>query len=275
MDVSLLAGGKTTVSTGRVDAKIALVTGGGLGVGRATAILLASEGATVIVSDIDAHAAEQVASEICDGGGVAEAVKLDVAEESAWMVVIEGILTRHQRIDVLVNNAGVSFAKPIAETTLDEWRRVLGVNLDGLFLGTKNAILAMRSRGGGSIINVASVSGINAYPEASAYGASKAAVRLFSKIAAIECANTKTAIRVNLVTPGGVKTPMWESMDFFRDLVSQHGGTEQAFAAMAGTSPSNQFSSPEDIARTILYFASDESAHLTGVELVIAQGHVG
>ena len=149
------------------------------------------------------------------------------------------------------------------------------MNLDGVFLGTKHAILAMRSTGGGSIINVASVSGINAYPEASAYGTSKAAVRHFSKIAAIECADAKTGIRVNVVTPGGVKTPMWESMDFFRDLVSQHGGTEQAFAAMAGTSPSKQFTSPEDIARTILYLASDESAHLTGIELVIAQGHVG
>lgn len=263
------------MSTGRVHAKVVLVTGSGSGIGRATAILLAREGAVVIVSDIDAQAAEQVACEIRNGNGEAEAARLNVADESAWMAMMEMIVTRYQRIDVLVNNAGVSFAKPIAETTLAEWRRVLGVNLDGVFLGTKHAILAMRSSGGGSIINVASVSGINAYPEASAYGASKAAVRLFSKIAAIECANTSTTIRINLVTPGGVKTPMWESMDFFRNLVSQHGGTEQAFAAMAGTSPSNQFSSAEDIARTILYLASDESAHLTGVELVIAQGHAG
>jgi 3(or 17)beta-hydroxysteroid dehydrogenase len=263
------------VNNGRVNAKISLVTGAGSGIGRATAIVLAREGATVIVSDIDTHAAEAVASEIRNGAGVAEATRLDVAEESTWMAVIEGVLTRHIRIDVLVNNAGLSFAKPIAETTLDEWRNVLRVNLDGVFLGTKHAILAMRSRGGGSIINVASVSGVIAYPEASAYGSSKAAVRHFSKIAAIECADAKTGVRVNVVTPGGVKTPMWESMDFFRNLVSQHGGTEQAFAAMAGTSPSHQFSSPEDIARTILYLASDESAHLTGVELVVAQGHAG
>ncbi len=263
------------MNNGRVHAKISLVTGAGSGIGRATAILLAHEGATVIVSDIDTHAAEAVASEIRNGGGVAEATTLDVAEESTWIAVIEGILTRHMRIDVLVNNAGLSFAKPIAETTLDEWRKVLRVNLDGVFLGTKHAILAMRSRGGGSIINVASVSGVNAYPEASAYGSSKAASRHFSKIAAIECADGMTGVRVNLVTPGGVKTPMGESMDFLRNLVSQHGGTEQAFAAMAGTSPSHQFSSPEDIARTILFLASDESAHLTGVELVIAQGHAG
>ena len=263
------------MSSGRVNSKIALVTGAGSGIGKATAILLAQEAATVIVSDIDGDAAERVASEIRDGGGAAEGMRLDVADESGWMAVMERIVTRFQRLDVLVNNAGVSFAKPIAETALDEWQRVLRVNLDGVFLGTKHAILAMRSRGGGSIINVASVSGITPYPEASAYGASKAAVRHFSKIAAIECADARTGIRVNVVTPGGVKTPMWESMGFFRDLVAEQGGTEQAFAAMAGTSASNQFSSPEDIARTILYLASDESAHLTGLELVIAQGHVG
>jgi NAD(P)-dependent dehydrogenase (short-subunit alcohol dehydrogenase family) len=263
------------VSTGRVHDKVALVTGAGSGIGRATAILMAQEGATVIVSDTNAQAAEQVAGEIREGGGRAEALRLDVTEESAWAAAMEAILTQHQRLDVLVNNAGVYFVKPIAQTTLDEWRRVLGVNLDGVFLGTKHAIGVMRSRGGGSIINVASVVGINAFPEASAQCASKAAVRLFSKVAAIECADARTGIRVNVVSPGGVKTPIWESLDFFRDLVAKHGGTEQAYAALAGNSASNQFSSPEDIARTILYLASDESAHLNGVELVIAQGHIG
>jgi NAD(P)-dependent dehydrogenase (short-subunit alcohol dehydrogenase family) len=251
-----------------------MVTGAGSGIGRATAILLAQEGATVIVCDIDDHAAEQVAGEIRDGGGAAKAAKLDVANESAWMPLVGDILNQHKRIDVLVNNAGVSFAKSIAETSLYEWQRVLRVNLDGVFLGTKYAIRAMRSTGGGSIINVASVSGITPYPEASAYGASKAAVRHLSKVAAIECADAETGIRVNVVTPGGVKTRMWESMSFFQELVAKQGGKEQAFAAMAGSSASNRFSSPEDIARTILFLASDESAHLNGVELVIAHGHV-
>ena len=141
----------------------------------------------------------------------------------------------------------MSFPKPIAETTIDEWRRVLRVNLDGVFLGTKHAILAMRSAGGGNIINVASVSGITPYPEASAYGASKAAVRHFSKIAAIECADAKTGIRVNVVTPGGVRTPMWESMGFFQELVARQGGNEPAFAAMAGSSASNRFPSPRTL----------------------------
>jgi len=263
------------MSTGRVHAKVALVTGAGSGIGEATAILLAQEGATVIVTDVDAHAAERVAGAIREAGGEAEAARLDVTDETAWVGVMGTILTRHRRLDVLINNAGVSFAKSIADMTIAEWRRVLGVNLDGVFLGTKYAILTMKSRGGGSIINVASVSGIMPYPEASAYGASKASVRHFSKIAAIECADAKLGIRVNLVTPGGVKTPMWESMGFFQELVAKQGGREAAFAAMAGSSASNQFSSPEDIARTILYLASDDSVHLTGVELVISHGHVG
>src|SRR5262249_39270503 len=104
--------------------------------------------------------------------------------------------------------------------------------------------------------------------------ASKAAVRHFSKVAAIECADAETGIRVNVVTPGGVKTPMWESMSFFQELVIKQGGKEQAFAAMAGSSASNRVSSPEALARPVLYLSSDESAHLNGVELVIAQGHV-
>jgi NAD(P)-dependent dehydrogenase (short-subunit alcohol dehydrogenase family) len=133
----------------------------------------------------------------------------------------------------------------------------------------------MRSTGGGRIINAASVSGITPYREASAYGSSKAAVRHFSKVAAIECGDAETGIRVNVVTPAGVKTPMWESMGSFQKLVVKQGGKEQAFAAMAGSSASNRFSTPEEIARTILYQASDESAHLNGVELVLAQGHDG
>jgi NAD(P)-dependent dehydrogenase (short-subunit alcohol dehydrogenase family) len=249
------------------------VTGAGSGIGRATALLLAKEGAAVIVADINRVAADQVASEIRDAGGRTEAAELDVADETAWTRVIERILNHYQRLDVLVNNAGVSFAKPIAETNLSEWRRVMAVNLDGVFLGTKHAIGAMKK--GGSIVNVASVSGITPFPGATAYGASKAAVRHFSKIAAIECADAKTGIRVNVVTPSGVTTPMWDTMDFFKELVAQHGGWEEAFAAMTGTAESHRFFSPEEVAQTILYLASDESAHLTGTEIVMAQGHVG
>jgi NAD(P)-dependent dehydrogenase (short-subunit alcohol dehydrogenase family) len=260
--------------TGRVHGKTALVTGAGSGIGKATAILLAEEGAKVIVADINLPAAQQVAGEITTSGGQAQALALNVADETSWAGAIETTLRHFQRLDILVNNAGISFAKPIADMTFAEWRRVLSVNLDGIFLGTQSAIRAMNETGG-SIINVASVSGITAYPRASAYGASKAAIRLFSRIAAIECADAGTGIRVNTVSPSGVKTPMWEGMDFFQGLKAKHGGTEEAFAALAGSAGSQRFFSSGEIARTILYLASDESAHLNGVELVLAQGHVG
>ncbi len=259
---------------GRVQDKIALVTGGGSGIGRATAILLAQEGATAVVADINLAAAQRVAGEIDASGAKAEAVRLDVADEDSWTAALDNLLSGHRQLDALVNNAGLSFAKPVAEMTLQDWRRILSVNLDGVFLGTKHAIRAMRSGKGGSIINVASVSGINAYAAGSAYGASKAAVRMLSRAAAIECADAKSGIRVNVVSPGGVKTPMWETMDFFQQLMAKHGGTEQAFAALAGSAGSQQFFSAEEVARTILYLASDESAHLNGAEIILSHGHV-
>jgi 3(or 17)beta-hydroxysteroid dehydrogenase len=255
--------------------KVCIVTGAGSGIGRATATLLASEGATVIVADIDRAAAERAAAVIRDAGGRSDAATLNVVDETAWTAVIATTLARHSRLDVLVNNAGIALSKPVTETRLEEWRRVLGVNLDGVFLGTKHAIDAMSPRGGGSIINIASVAGINAYSGTGAYGASKAAVRHFSKIAAIECADAQNGIRVNVVAPGGVKTPLWESVALFRELVAKHGGTEEAFAVLGGNKPSEQFATPEEIAETIVFLASDESSHLTGVELVIARGHVG
>jgi 3(or 17)beta-hydroxysteroid dehydrogenase len=262
------------MSRGRVHDKTCLVTGAGSGIGKATAMLLADEKATVIVSDIDGQAAEKVAGAILQAGGRAVAVRQNVVEESAWAALIETILSAHGRLDVVVNNAGVPCLKPIVDTTLDEWRRVQSVNMEGVFLGTKHAIAAMRSRGGGSIINIASVTGKKAYRDTAAYSASKAGVRQFSKVAAIECADAKTGIRVNVVSPGGVKTPIWDGADFFQSLVEKLGGTEQAFAAMAGKSPSRQYSTADEIAQTILYLASDESSHLTGIELVIARGHV-
>jgi NAD(P)-dependent dehydrogenase (short-subunit alcohol dehydrogenase family) len=262
------------MSPGRVPDKVALVTGAGSGIGRATATLLTGEGATVFVADINEEAAQAVAREITSVGGKAEPLKLDVADESAWQEATERILGSRGRLDVVVNNAGVTFSKSISDTSLAEWRRVLAVNLDGVFLGTRYGILAMRA-GGGSIVNVASVSGIRPFPGASAYGASKAAVRLLSKIAAAECADAGNGVRVNVVTPGGVKTPLWQEMEFFRGLVAEHGGVEEAFAAMAGPALSHRFYSAEEVARTILFLASDESSHLTGTEVIMDRGQTG
>jgi NAD(P)-dependent dehydrogenase (short-subunit alcohol dehydrogenase family) len=261
------------MTRGRVQDKVALVTGAGSGIGRAAAALLAREGAAVFIADIDESAARAAAA-IASAGGTAAPLRLDVADETAWRQATDGIRASRGRLDIIVNNAGVAFARPVADTSLDEWRRVLAVNLDGVFLGTKHGIRVMQP-GGGSIVNVASVSGIKPFAGASAYGAGKAAVRLLSKIAAIECQDARNGVRVNVVTPGGVKTPMWQTMDFFRGLVAEHGGAEEAFAAMAGAVPSQQFFAADEVAQTILYLASDESAHLTGVELVMDRGHTG
>lgn len=257
-----------------MNGKVALITGAGSGIGKATAQAFARAGATVIVADVDGMKADAVVAELRATGASAEAVSLDVSNEAQWTEALNHVKQTHGRLDALVNNAGISFAKPISEMTLSEWRRVLSVNLDGAFLGTKHAIHAMQGKGG-SVVNVASASGITPYPGASAYAASKAALRLFSKIAAIECANAKNGVRVNVVTPAGVKTPMWETMPFFQDLVTKHGGSEEAFASITGGMPSRAFFTADEVARSILYLASDEASHLNGIEMVLARGHVG
>ena len=173
-------------ASGRIANKAALVTGAASGIGRATALLLAKEGASVALTDIAADTGHDVADEINRNGGKAIFVRLDVTDEASWESGIEQVLHAFGKLDVAVNNAGVAASRPVSEMTLSEWRRVLQVNLDGVFLGTKYAIRAMCSCDGGSIINVASASGIKASAGASAYCASKAAVRMFSRTAALE-----------------------------------------------------------------------------------------
>ena len=169
-----------------------------------------------IVADIDIDAARSVAEEITRGGDVAKAIKLDVSNESEWQAAVSYELDHHKGLDVLVNNAGISDCRPVAVSSLDDWRRVMNVNLDGVFLGSRYAISAMPD--GGSIVNIASVSGINPPGGgAAADCASKAAVRIFSKSLAIECADANNRIRVNVVSPGGVKTPIWEKQEFFSE----------------------------------------------------------
>jgi 3(or 17)beta-hydroxysteroid dehydrogenase len=248
----------------RVRDKVAIITGAAGGLGRAEALLLAREGAKVVLTDIDETGIERAAEEIRGMGAKAAFIKHDVTSESEWSRVIGRTLEEFGRLDVLVNNAGVIIYKKIIDTSLAEWKWLMSVNLDGVFLGTKFAIEAMRKSGGGSIINIASVAALIGNPDASAYHASKGGVRLFTKAAAIECskAGYDYNIRVNSIYPGVINTAM---ADALRDDVDKYN-------TALSWHPMGHFGEPEDVAYGVLYLASDESRFLTGSELVIDGG---
>lgn len=248
----------------RVKGKVAIVTGGAGGLGSAEASLLAKEGASVVVSDIDEAAIEKVAGAINSRGEKALFIKHDVTSEADWSRAIGKALDAFGRLDVLVNNAGVIIYKKIEDTSLAEWRWLMSVNLDGVFLGTKFAIEAMKKTGGGSIINISSTAGLIGNTDASAYHASKGGVRLFSKAAAIECSKAGYGynIRVNSIYPGVINTAM-------ADALKQD---EKKYNTALSWHPIGHFGEPEDVAYGVLYLASDESKFLTGSELVIDGG---
>jgi NAD(P)-dependent dehydrogenase (short-subunit alcohol dehydrogenase family) len=261
------------VFKGRVAGKAALVTGAASGIGRAAAVALAEHGAAVVCADLNRAGARETADAIAAAGGSAWPCELDVTSEPAWEAAMGQVTKAAGGLDVLVNSAGISTACPVADLNLEDWRRVMAVNLEGVVLGTKHAIRTMRQAGrGGNIVNVASVSGRKAQPGASAYCTSKAAIIMFSKVAALECLRNGDGIRVNTVSPSGVKTPMWKTMPFFQELMAKEGGEEAAFAAMTRAFPHGRFALPEEIALAILYLASDESLYVTGTDLVIDNG---
>lgn len=262
--------GQPPVPGARVAGKVALVTGAASGIGRATAQRLASEGARVVVTDVNEAGGQETVAAIGSAGGQAVWQPLDVTAEAAWEAAMAGVPAAWGPLDVLVANAGISFAKPVADMTLDEWRRVMAINLDGVFLGVKHGVRAMRRGRGGSIVIVGSASGIKATPGASAYGASKAALRLFAKAVALECRQAGDGIRVNCIHPAGVATPMWKSMPFWDDLLAQHGDEAAVWRALGN---GERFAEPAEIATAILYLASDESAYVNGADLVIDNGY--
>jgi len=254
----------------RLSGKITLVTGGASGIGRATALLFAREGARVLVTDQNEAGSRSVAEEILQAGGQALWQKLDVTSEADWQAAVARADAAWGPLQVFVASAGISAAWPVAEMELGDWQRVLAINLDGVFLGTKHAVRALRRAGGGSIVLVSSASGIKASAGASAYAASKAAVRQFARTVALECG--AEGIRINTVLPGGVRTPMWRSMGFWQDLLREHGTEEKVWAALGAGTPLKRFAEPEEIAQAILYLASDAAKFVTGAELVIDGG---
>jgi 3(or 17)beta-hydroxysteroid dehydrogenase len=248
--------------------KVALVTGAASGIGAAVAARLAAAGAQVYCADLN-HPGSQA---VTGAGPSSEAILLDVREEAAWAAAIETILTASRRLDVLVNCVGVSAASPLPDTTLAEWRHVLATNLDGAFLGTKHGIRAMRAAGG-VIVHIGSASGIRPAAGAAAYSTSKAGLRMLVSTAAKECRDAGLAVRVNLVSPAGVKTPMWGSMPFFQELTRKLGSEDAAYDAMA-KSGGGRFIEPDAVARVVCFLASEEARHVTGVDLSIDDGYV-
>jgi NAD(P)-dependent dehydrogenase (short-subunit alcohol dehydrogenase family) len=251
---------------GRVDGKVAVVTGGAAGLGAAMARLLAREGAQVAVTDIQDDAGQAVADEITQAGGAGRYWRLDTTDEASTERVFAEVVEAFGKLDVLVNNAGISGAnKPTHEITLEEWQQVISINLNGVFLSTKHAIPHMKRAGGGSIINLSSIYGIVGAPDAPPYHASKGGVRLMSKTDAMIYA--PDGIRVNSVHPGFIWTPMVEN--FLREQGDLDAGRE----ALNQLHPIGHVGEPDDIAFGVLYLASDESKFVTGSELVIDGGY--
>jgi NAD(P)-dependent dehydrogenase (short-subunit alcohol dehydrogenase family) len=252
---------------GRVQGKVALVTGAGLGLGRATSLFLAKEGAKLVVTDIDDKLAAQTAEAIAAAGGEALPLRHDVSNPDDWPAVMAAVEKKFGRLDVLVNNAGIAIAKTIEDTTLAEWRRTMAVNLDGVFLGCQAGIGLMKKTGG-SIVNLSSIDGIIGEADLAAYCASKGGVRTLTKAVAVHCAEQKYGIRCNSIHPGYIWTPQTEN--YLRDL----GRLEEERAKALSRHPIGFLGEPNDIAWMVLYLASDESKFVTGAEMVVDGGYL-
>jgi NAD(P)-dependent dehydrogenase (short-subunit alcohol dehydrogenase family) len=253
----------------RLLGKVAHVTGAARGIGAAIAKAFANEGAIVALSDVNILGAEETAR-AC--GEKAFALALDVRSEAGWQSATDRILADYGRLDVLVNNAGVTgFEDGVGphdpeHARLEDWRAVHETNLDGVFLGCKYAIRAMRATGAGAIINISSRSGIVGIPAAAAYASSKAGVRNHTKTVALYCAQEGLNIRCNSVHPAAILTPMWEPM--------LGEGPERAanMTAFVADTPLRRFGAPEEVAAIVVMLASDEAAYITGAELHVDGG---
>lgn len=253
---------------GRIEGKVALVTGAAQGIGKACAELFVSEGAYVFLTDIQDELGKSTAQEI---GPKASYRHLDVQEEKKWKEVVTEILNEKGRLDILINNAGITGLQSRfgpqdpEEASLESWRAVHAINSDGVFLGCKYAIRAMK-KSGGAIVNISSRSGIVGIPGAAAYAASKAAVRNHTKSVALYCCQKGYNIRCNSIHPAAILTPMWEEM------LSKDKDRAEQLAALAKDIPMQRLGAPEDVAYAALFLACGESKYITGSELNVDGG---
>ncbi len=250
---------------GRMQDKVCLITGGTGGIGYAAAELMCKEGGKAVITDIRPVEGEASAQTLRNKGYDVIFIEQDVTSESRWPEVVAEVVALHGRLDVLVNNAGVGAGTDLENSDLAHWRFVQSVNLEAVFMGTQNAVKQMKLNGGGSIVNISSIEGIIGDPRSAAYNASKGGVRLFTKSAALYCAEKQYNIRVNSVHPGFTKTPMAESVgDLFGPTDMARIQREIVVGHMA---------EPVDQANGILYLASDEARYVTGTELIIDGGY--
>jgi len=256
----------------RLDGKAALVTGAASGIGRACAVALAREGAGVLACDLDAAGLAETAAQ---SPAIATQM-LDVTQEAAWEDAVAAAEARFGGLHILVNNAGLCIRAGILETSLETWRRQNAVNLDGVFLGVRAALPLMTRSGGGAIVNISSVAGLQGIASLTGYCASKGGVRLFTKALALECAAAGNGVRANSVHPGAIETPIWVKMQHGGDLPPGSNTVAEEMAATrvgaAGATPLGFAGLPEDIAGGVVYLASDAARFVTGAELVIDGG---
>jgi len=261
----------------RLKDKVAFISGGLRGIGLAVAERYVAEGASVVLSDLDAPDSAHVKDTMTQLGQAASYVRADVTKEADWIAARDHVQTKHGRLDILVNNAGTDLTGPVESLALEAWHKIMAINVDGVFLGTKHFVPLMAEsgvgqKGGSSIINISSIMGLVGYTETSAYNASKGAVRLFTKAIAIEFATKKMPIRANSIHPGFVLTPLlnagfqrWVEKGFAQK-------PEDLVAMVAGQTPIARLADPSEIAGAAYFLASDDSSYMTGSEVVVDGG---
>ncbi len=260
------AGSRDGTTVGRVEGKVALVTGAAQGIGAAVARLLVAEGARVLLTDInDEGVAAQAESIGREYPGMAAAAMHDVTRESDWRRALEAVSAEFAALNILVNNAGIGSLASVEDETVENWRRVHAVDLDSVFLGCKLSIPLMKLSGGGSIVNISSISGIIAGHNLAAYNSAKAAVRHLSKSVALHCAHERNGIRCNSVHPVFIDTPILDGLAKGADRAA-------ALAKLARQIPLGRVGQAADVAYAVLYLASDESAFVTGSEIRVDGG---